>query len=141
MKPGTIRQMALLMVLALLPAAGEAIYFREKISWQTPDLPSESVDVDLAKSWGDNAMWVDSRPDNEFEQEHVPGAILLNEDRWNELLPQFLAQWSPGKKIVVYCSTKSCNLAREVAKRLREEAQLKDVYVLKGGWEEWLKKK
>jgi rhodanese-related sulfurtransferase len=141
MKASAIRQMALLMVLALLPAAGEAIYFRDKISWGSPDLPSESVDVDLAKSWGDQAMWVDSRPDNEFEQEHVPGAILLNEDRWNELLPQFLAQCSPEKKVVVYCSTKSCNLAREVAKRLREEAQLKDVYVLKGGWEEWLKKK
>jgi rhodanese-related sulfurtransferase len=141
MKPSTIRQLALLIALALLPAAGEAIYFREKISWQSPDLPSESVDVDLAKSWGDQAIWVDSRPENEFEQDHVPGAILLNEDRWNELLPQFLAQWSPEKKIVVYCSTKSCNLAREVAKRLREEAQLKDVFVLKGGWEEWLKKK
>jgi rhodanese-related sulfurtransferase len=141
MKPSTIRQLALLIALALLPAAGEAIYFREKISWQSPDLPSESVDVDLAKSWGDQAIWVDSRPENEFEQDHVPGAILLNEDRWNELLPQFLGQWSPEKKIVVYCSTKSCNLAREVAKRLREEAQLKDVFVLKGGWEEWLKKK
>lgn len=134
------------MALALLPAAGEAIYFRDKISWRSPDLPSESVDVDLAKSWGDQAIWIDSRPDNEFEQDHVPGAILLNEDRWNELLPQFLAKWSPEKKIVVYCSTKSCNLAGDVARRLREEAQLKDsegkncVFVLEGGWEEWQRK-
>ena len=29
----------------------------------------------------------------------------------------------------------------EVARRLREEAQLKDVFVLEGGWEAWLKKK
>jgi len=56
------------------------------------------------------------------------------------LLPQFLATWSPGKKVVVYCSTQSCDLAREVAERLRKEAQLPDVFVLEGGWEAWLKK-
>jgi rhodanese-related sulfurtransferase len=56
------------------------------------------------------------------------------------LLPQFLPNWSPGKKVVVYCSAASCNAARDVAKRLRDEAQLKDVFVLQGGWEEWVKK-
>ena len=71
----------------------------------------------------------------------VPGAVSLNEDRWNELLPQFLATWSPDKKVVVYCSTQNCNASREVAKRLRDEAQLKNVFVLQGGWEEWLKQK
>jgi rhodanese-related sulfurtransferase len=86
-------------------------------------------------------IWVDARPENEYEQGHIPRAILLNEDRWNELLPQFLGQWSPEKRVVVYCSAKSCNLAGDVARRLREEAQLKDVYVLEGGWEEWLKSK
>lgn len=141
MKSSFVRQAVVLVALAFLPAIGQAIYFRDKVSWQSRDLASEKVDVDLAQSWGANAIWVDARPDNEFEADHVPGAIPLNEDRWNELLPPFLAQWSPEKKVVVYCSTESCNLSREVARRLREEAQLKDVFVLEGGWEEWLKKK
>lgn len=99
------------------------------------------VAVDLARSWGANALWVDARPEVDFEHDHVPGAILLNEDRWNELLPQFLQEhWSPEKKIVVYCSSQSCNLAGDVARRLREEAKLpNEIRVLKGGWEEWLK--
>ena len=97
--------------------------------------------VDQARSWGDNVIWVDARPDNEFERDHIPNAILLNEDRWSELLPQFLGQWSPERKIIVYCSAQSCNASREVAKRLRDEAQLKNVFVLDGGWEEWLKNK
>ncbi len=136
-----LRQAALLIAFAFLPAIGEVIYFRDKVSWQSRDLASETANVDLARSWGASAMWVDARPDNEFESEHVPGAILLNEDRWNELLPQFLTQWSPEKKVVVYCSTQNCNASREVARRLREEAQLKNVFVLEGGWEEWLKSK
>jgi rhodanese-related sulfurtransferase len=140
-KSHAIRQALLLVTLAFLPAIGEAIHFRGKVSWQSPVRPSESVTVAQAQAWGDNAIWVDARPDEEFARDHVPGAISLNEDRWNELLPQFLARWSPEKKVVVYCSSLSCNAALEVAKRLRDEAELKNVYVLEGGWEEWLKQK
>jgi len=135
------RQAITLAVLALLPAAGEAIYFQDKISWRSPIPPSESVNVDQARAWGQNAIWIDARPDEEFAHDHVPGALSLNEDRWNELLPQFLAAWSLGKKVVVYCSSLSCNASREVARRLRKEAQLPDVFVLEGGWEAWLKQK
>ena len=136
-----VRQALLLIALASVPAVGEAIYFRDKVSWQSRDRSSEMVNLDQAQSWGANAIWVDARPDNEFEQDHVPGAISLNEDRWNELLPTLLAQWSLEKKIVVYCSSQSCNASREVARRLRDEAGLEEVFVLQGGWETWLKSK
>ena len=147
MKPGAIRQALILVTLAFLPALGEAIYFRNKVSWQSRLSTSEVVNVEQAQRWGDSLMWVDARPAEEFQHDHIPGAISLNEDSWNELLPQFLGQWSPEKKVVVYCSAQSCNAAAEVARRLREEAQLKDnegkncVFVLEGGWEEWLKRR
>jgi rhodanese-related sulfurtransferase len=136
-----VRQALVLVALAFAPAIGQAIYFRDKVSWQSPIPPSESVTVAQAQAWGANAIWADARPDEEFARDHVPGAISLNEDRWNELLPQFLATWSPEKKVVVYCSSRGCNASREVARKLRNEAQLKDVFVLQGGWEEWLKNK
>jgi len=135
------REATVLIALAAILAISEGIYFRDKISWQSPIPASELVTVDQARAWGDGAIWVDARPDEEFAQDHVPGALSLNEDRWNELLPQFLPNWSPEKRVVVYCSAESCNAARDVAKRLRDEAQIKDVFVLQGGWEEWLKKK
>jgi len=136
-----VRQVLILAALALAPGVGGAVYFRHKISWRSAILPSELATVDQARAWGGNVIWVDARPDDEFASDHVPGAISLNEDRWNELLPEFLAAWSPGKKVVVYCSSLSCNASREVARRLRKEAQLPDVFVLEGGWEAWLKKK
>ena len=134
-----IREILILIGLAFLPGLGQAIYFREKVSWQGPVAASESVTVAQAQSWGGGALWIDARPDEQFASEHVPGALQLNEDHWNELLPQMLAAYSPEKRVVVYCSSQSCNLAVEVAKRLRQEAQLKNVFVLQGGWEEWLK--
>jgi len=135
-----VRQALIVAALALLPGLGEAIYFRDKISWRSPIPPSELVKVEQARAWGENVIWVDARPEEEFARDHVPAALSLNEDRWNELLPQFLAAWSPGRKVVVYCSAESCDLAREVAERLRKEAQVPDVFVLEGGWEAWVKK-
>ena len=99
------------------------------------------VTVAQARAWGGDAIWVDARPEEEFEKQHVPGAILLNEDRWNEMLPRMLATWSPEKRVVVYCSSESCGASREVARRLREEARLQNVFVLEGGWEAWLGEK
>ena len=139
MKSSLVRPALILVALAFVPAVVEVIYFRDKISWESSVPASEMVTVDQARAWGDNAIWVDARPDVEFEREHIPGAVPLNEDRWNDLLPSFLEKWSPEKKVVVYCSSQSCNASREVAHRLRDEAQLKNVFVLQGGWEEWLK--
>ena len=140
MKSSLVGQAVILAALALLPAAGEAIYFRDKISWRSAIAPSEMVTVEQARELGGTAIWIDARPEDDFANDHVPGAISLNEDRWNELLPQFLAVWTPEKKIIVYCSSLSCNASREVAHRLRKEAQLSDVFVLEGGWEAWVKK-
>ena len=134
-----VRQVLILAALGLVPGIGQAIYFRDKVSWRSPVPASEMVTVTQARAWGENAIWVDARPANEFARDHVPGALPLNEDRWSELLPQFLAVWSPEKRVVVYCSSVSCNASREVARRLRNEAQLPNVFVLEGGWEEWLK--
>jgi rhodanese-related sulfurtransferase len=138
-----LRQSVALLALALLPAAVQALYLRDKIPWQSRVAESDLVSVEVARGWGANALWVDARPSEEFERDHIPGAVLLNEDRWNELLPPFLGQqWSPEKKIVVYCSAASCNLAEDVARRLREEAKLpNEIRILKGGWEAWREKK
>jgi rhodanese-related sulfurtransferase len=140
-KSSLLRQALILVTLAFIPGIGQAIYYRDRVSWESRIPLSELVRVAQAKSWGQNALWVDARPEADFEADHVPGALPLDEDRWNELLPQFLAAWSPEKKVIVYCSTQSCNLAIEVAQRLRNEAQIKNVFVLQGGWEEWLKEK
>ena len=138
-----LRQSVVLLALALLPAAVEALYFRDKIPWQSRVAESDFVSVDVARGWGAQALWVDARPTEEFEHDHIPGAVSLNEDRWGEMLPQFLAKdWTPEKKIIVYCSAASCNLAEDVARRLRDEAKLpNEIRILKGGWEAWLEKR
>ena len=133
-----LRQCLLILGLALLPAAGQALYLREKVSWQSPIPASEMVTVADAREWGSNAIWLDARSVEDFEKEHVPGALNLNGEHWGEQLPQMLATWSPEKRLIVYCSSVSCGSSREIARRLRQEAELKNVFVLEGGWEAWV---
>ena len=87
-------------------------------------------------AWGGNVLWLDARSAEEYEAEHVPGALLLNLENWDHLFPKFLDQWAPGEKVVVYCSAATCELSREVAERLRKNG-ISMVFVLKGGWEAW----
>ena len=125
------------MGLAFLPAIGQALYLRESVSWHERAVSKMEVELAQVQSWGDSVMWVDARPDAQFEAGHIPHAIQLNEDRWDELLPQMLAVWAPDKRVVVYCSSQSCAASHFVAGRLKEKAGLENVYVLKGGWETW----
>jgi rhodanese-related sulfurtransferase len=134
-----IRQVLTLMGLAFLPAMGQALYYGGAVSWQRPPADAALVKMAQVKSWGGALLWIDARPDAQFAGGHVPGAMQLNEDDWNELLPPVLAAWSPERKVVVYCGRQSCNASHAVAERLRNEAGLKNVYVLQGGWEEWQK--
>jgi rhodanese-related sulfurtransferase len=128
-------QVLTLVALALVPAIGQALYFRERISWESSVPASERVTVEKAQAWGAATLWIDARPEDEFAREHLPNALPLNEDHWDAQLPAVLAGWSPEKRVVVYCGEKSCGASRAVAQRLRKEAQLKNVFVLEGGWE------
>ncbi|MGI9087336.1 MAG: rhodanese-like domain-containing protein [Chthoniobacterales bacterium] len=138
MKRAFLRQGLLLVALAFLPAIAQAVYYGKSASWRAPMITPDEVTLPQAQAWGGEVMWVDARPDAQFIEQHIPGAISLNEDRWSVLLPQMLAAWSPEKRVVVYCSSQSCSASHEVARRLRQEAELKNVFVLHGGWESWL---
>lgn len=139
MRPSLVRQVLLLLGLAFLPAIGQAVYYRNTVSWHHPPVDSALVSVAEAKAWGDSVIWVDARPEAEFARAHIPGALLLNEDDWDARLMTFLTAWAPERKIVVYCSAQSCSASHAVAERLRKDAGLENVHVLEGGWEAWQK--
>lgn len=135
-----LRQFALLLALALPPAiVSGAIQLR----YQKPEpLGENEVTLASALSWGDKVLWVDARPRPKFDREHIPGAVLLNEDEWVRLVGPFLDEWEPGKNVVIYCDSASCDASHAVAKRIKDELQLDSpIWVLHGGWDAWLQRK
>ena len=93
--------------------------------------------LDAALLRAKNVLWIDARWEAEYAQARIPGALPLNEDNWNKLLPAVLSAWQPGRRIIVYCGSRQCQASREVAERLRDQVGLADVFILKGGWESW----
>jgi rhodanese-related sulfurtransferase len=127
-----LRQVLAILLLAMLPAAATGLWHPRRPSWQ-----SDEVSLAAATAWGQAVLWIDARPDTDYARDHIPGALSLNEDRWDDLLPDVLDHWDTTRKIVVYCSTLSCQASHDVARRLREEDALPNVFVLQGGWEAW----
>lgn len=131
----TLRQLALVLALALVPALVSGAW---QLQWrkQEPLAPGE-VRLATARMWGDQVQWVDARSRAKYERTHIPGALLLNEDEWDKLVGPFLDAWDADKTLIVYCDGGSCEASQAVAERIRAELKIGGVYVLKGGWAAW----
>ncbi len=133
-----MKQILIICVAALLPAFTQWQLAPPK-DWRprgsnvdSGAIEGEQITADALRAWKTPFLWVDARPQAEFDADHMPGAVLLNEDSWETLLPGFLAQWQPGQSVVVYCGA-GCESSRRVALRLRV-AGVSDIRVLEGGW-------
>ncbi|MDQ3624233.1 MAG: rhodanese-like domain-containing protein [Verrucomicrobiota bacterium] len=131
-----LRQLGLLLAVALLPALVSGAI---QLKWNKEEpLREGEVRLATAQLWGAAVLWVDARPRARFEREHIPGAVLLNEDEWEQLVPGFLDAWNPEQTIVVYCDGGECDASHAVGRRLKEELKLDNsIWVLKGGWDAW----
>jgi rhodanese-related sulfurtransferase len=136
----SLRQALLILLAALIPAGLTAAFHPRRPAWSEDTLQPGEVKLQTVLAWGSDVLWIDARSLKDYEAEHVPGAILLNLEDWEQLFPRFLDRWRPEEKIVVYCSSTSCELSHEVAERLKTNG-ISPVYVLKGGWEAWKNRK
>ncbi|MCC5805352.1 MAG: rhodanese [Opitutales bacterium] len=116
-------------------------------AWMHPRAPTYSegrleageITLSMAHRFEGNVLWIDARAAYEYEAGHIPGAVLLNEDDWDESLFRFFDAYAddPDALIVVYCGQEGCQSSKAVAARLRREAGLEQVYHLQGGWAAW----
>ena len=132
------REASVLLCVALVPAIVTAWVQTDgrKPAWTRAAV--EEIAVGKAGIPGPGVIWVDARTGAAFNLKHVPGALSLNEEDWEALLPGFVAAWRPGARVVVYCDDQQCDRSQDVAARLQRELQVGNVYVLKGGWAAWL---
>lgn len=92
----------------------------------------------IQERWQGDVLWVDARPQDQFDAGHVPGALLLNEQQFDTQLFTYLDTLQTNKKpIVVYCSAAKCDVSRNVLERLKQMFSLENAFVLKGGWKAW----
>lgn len=83
------------------------------------------------------ALWLDARPAAEYAAGHVPGALRLTYESWEDDFAALAGAWDGRRVIVVYCGSASCQTSEGVARRLRADLGFAAVYALEGGWEAW----
>jgi len=107
------------------PARAKA-YFEDKLAFTTGP-----VELDRwIKTGQDNLVIVDVRAAEDFAKGHIPGAINVPKEKWDN--PQGLNR---DKTQVVYCYTQQCHLAANACVRFAGKGY--PVMELEGGFETW----
>ena len=131
-----LRQALGIAFVALLPAVVSAFLHPKRPDFANRTREGEITAATAIASAG-HYFWIDARAVANYEMGHVPEAMPLNEDHWDDLLPAVLQAWPTGTAAVVYRDSRQCEASEKVAKRLRE-FNVAPVFVLKGGWDAWL---
>ena len=135
----TIRDIVLIAAIAAVPAMVSALVHPNRPALPGPEIPEGELTLDQVQALpAEDVLYLDARTREHYEEDHIPGALLLDEGEWDSLLLDVLTAWQPGMTVIVYCDSRLCDASHHVAKRLRDEMGWEDVYVLHGGWETWL---
>ena len=102
-------------------------------------LKSDEISVaEVQKRWSGQVIWLDARPRDQFVTGHIPGALILNEQEFDQQLLEILdTLQTAAKPVVIYCGGQKCEASRHVREKLMSVVALDECYVLKGGWPAW----
>mgnify|MGYP001169489068 CR=1 FL=1 len=112
------------------------------VGGRSPQLGTESEleagEIYLSDAQALNAIWVDARAIKEFEESHLPGALLFDESDWDTELLKLMNIWLiQPRPIVIYCKSEDCGTSKRIAERLRKSLPEAEIYSLKGGSAGW----
>lgn len=86
-------------------------------------------------------IWLDARHQAEFTAGHIPGALLLNQSDWeNLLIAAFpaLSEAAEGTPVIIYCDGQECAASRAVREKLQQTPLgSRELLILRGGWPAW----
>lgn len=82
------------------------------------------------------AVFVDARAREDYRQGHIPGAVNLPDQQFDEFFGPFFEEIDPERFLITYCEGEHCPLSGSLAEKLRE-AGYDRVFVLQDGWGQW----
>jgi rhodanese-related sulfurtransferase len=141
----TLRQALLLIALSALAAAGTHLLHPQAPAWYLVEEKLEPGEVSLAmiqELWQGKVLWIDARSEDRYQQEHIPEALLLNEEHFDQQLFDLIEKLQSNTlPVVVYCDAQKCQASKKVRDALKERVGLPQVHVLRGGWPAWASRK
>jgi rhodanese-related sulfurtransferase len=135
-----IQAVILIAVSALAALATQAWHPRAPALYVTEEpLREDEMSMQVIRErFGGQVLWIDARPQEQFDEEHVPEALLINEQKFDEQVLGNLDRLQLNRNpVVVYCSAQKCEASRKVMMKLKEMGFVQEAFVLKGGWPAW----
>ena len=99
-----------------------------------PKISKEKVVRLLANPAG--VVFIDARVPADFKKGHLEGAINIPADSNDQQCHKILADVPKNAEIVVYCQSKGCGFANDVASKLIADG-FSNVSIFKDGWQEF----
>lgn len=131
-------QALILVILSAAAAWGTYAWHPRAPSLHLTQEPLRDDEVSMAvirEKFHEEVLWIDARPADQFAAKHMPGAINVSEQQFDEQLVLHLDTLQTNTKpVVVYCSGQKCEASRKVMQKLKEMGFVKDAFIFKGGW-------
>ena len=129
----------IILIISGLLAAATAWLHPRAPSYSEGRLDAGEITLTMVEAHPGAVLWVDARAAKEYAEEHIPDAIHLNEDNWEEGLMVFFEAYAEKADalIVVYCGQEACQSSKAVATRLQRDLGMDSIYHLRGGWATW----
>ena len=111
-----------------------------KTVFSVPDFMTEPMmaSLEFTKYFFDNkkAIFVDARESEEFEIGHIPGAINIPYDYYDEYM-DVIDTLNYDDVFIIYCSGGECSLSLDLADIFFNNKTLNNVFVFEGGLPAW----
>jgi rhodanese-related sulfurtransferase len=118
-----------------LPSAGGRVGIPRAYESRLPEVNAAEA---FALYQTEEAVFVDSRDREDYERDHIPGAINVPMREWAEVWPEMESQLPREGLLVLYCYGAHCGLSTRQGKRLLALGY-SNLRVLDYGWSEWTK--
>ena len=85
-------------------------------------------------------LWIDARRREQFDKDHIPGAMLLNIYEWDDLMLPVINALSDGPRrpVIIYCDAQKCSASRELREKIINFGLGEfEIRLLHGGWPAW----
>jgi len=100
-------------------------WFEDKLAFTTGP-----VELDQMLKSNENVLVIDVREPDDFAKGHVPGALNLPQDKWDDL-----EGISRDRAHIFYCSTQTCHLAARACAKFASRGY--PVMEMEGGFAAW----
>jgi rhodanese-related sulfurtransferase len=132
-----VRELSIIALLTGLGALFSLYSGLAPLPWVEPELPAGAIRQEDARVL--DVLWIDARSEDAYQHGHIPEAIQLNEDNWDDGIVTLMNAWlGKPRPIVVYCGSAGCGTSQRVADRLRDALPAAEIYTLHGGWDAWV---